>query len=130
LPEDSLVEFKGNEKIKFEFKNEWFLPLYVDNHICCLLSLKRENNKQQIVGIGANFLAKDLNDEEKLLSNEEDSIGLLAIPSIGAKFLIKGKTDLSFYPLGVTKCKFKTNKNSFLKKKDLFDLTYSRLINQ
>jgi hypothetical protein len=130
IHEDSLVEQKGNDKIKFEFKNEWFIPLYVDNRICCFLFLKKDHDQQKVIGIGANLLAVDLNEEEELFSNTGNLDGILLIPPVGAKFLIKGKENLTFYPLGVTKCKFKTKENNYLKKKEVFDLTYSQLINR
>ncbi len=129
LPEDSIVEQKGNVKIKFEITNEWFLPLYVDNKMICFLFLKKKGNKQEVVGFGANYLANDLNDEEELLKNKEEKNGLLLIPSLGGKFLVKGKKDLEFYPLGVTKCKFKTKEDKSLNKKELFEITFSELKN-
>lgn len=129
LPEDSIVEQKGDVKIKFQVTNEWFLPLYVENRIICFLFLKKKGNKQEVIGIGANYLANDLNDEEELIKNKEEKNGFLLIPSIGGKFLIKSRKDLEFYPLGVTKCKFKTKEGKFLNKKELFETTYSELKN-
>lgn len=129
LPEDSIVEQKGDIKIKFQVTNEWFLPLYVDNRIICFLFLKKKGGQQEVVGFGANYLANDLNDEEELLKNKEEKNGLLVIPSIGSKFLVKSRKDLEFYPLGVTKCKFKTKESKFLNKKELFEITFSELKN-
>ncbi len=127
LPEDSIITQKGSTEIRFEFKEEWFLPILIHDNIRCLASVKMIGKQQEVVGIGGNYLAYYMNFEPELFSDSDELRGILLIPKISASFIVKGIEKNLFYPLGEAKYKFNSSKEKFLIKKEIFYITYSLL---
>lgn len=85
-------------------RNEWFLPLIVNNKYVALLTVSREGNNFTAVDFGAKDLATELNTHKFQIENLNDGTGLLRVYNIQSDFLmvtVKGKPDKinSIYPL-------------------------------
>jgi hypothetical protein len=127
LFEDSIIQSKGNEKISFEFKNEWLIPLFLNNRIASFLFIKGTTN-YEIVRIGASFLVADFNYENYNPKNQFAK-GIILIPSITEKIVITDDNETEFLPLGNSRFINKDSNSRTLTKRDIFNTSYEILKN-